>query len=153
MADLILIEQLQAFLIAQGAVRAPGTTGSVPTCWLDPRDGAPQPGVDKLAAETVTVTLKPTGGTPPPWFEEAVERRTVDIIVRAAKSPQGELTHRVIRGLLSGKRLFMMGALLVQESQLWRHVQPLGSDEHSYDTVQSFIFSARVKSLAGTTYP
>lgn len=149
MADLILIEQVQAYLVAQGVVRLPNTSGPVPMCWLDPRDGAPEP----KAPEAVTVTLIPSLTIPGSWLEGVVlEEKIVDIMVRSKFSAPGELVQRQIRGQLEERKNIFFGTLRVEWSKQWRGIQRVTSDETSYTTVQSFRIACRVKSLAGLPY-
>jgi hypothetical protein len=163
-ADLILIEQLQDYLIAQGVGQAQdqAVSTSVPTIWLQPRDGYPQP----REGETATISLVDTLLSSPPgeaWFEETF----VDIVIRSRSAPTGKLLHRTIRGLLApidqpwGRMMWTMGALLVEYSTGWRGEQPLAIASRNpqvnnnlvtHDRVASYRFGCRRKSLAGLPY-
>lgn len=147
MAELFVLEELRAFLIAQGVAQAQNATPStvLPSVWLNPRDGAPLP----RAGEDVTVTLIDTNTTGPPELEAWIEETFVDIFVRSRKLPAGRLVQRQIRGLLSpigdlyGRKHWTMGGLLVEYSTIWRGDQPVGADADTYTRVQSFRFGVR----------
>lgn len=150
MANLHLIEELRAQLITDGTVQAqtaaPSTT--LPSVWLWPRDGAPEP----RAGENITVTLRPGAEVPGDWHEGFLEERIVEVIVRSRTAAPGELVQRTVRGLLHDKREYFLNNLRVEWSHLWRGTQPVTSDETSYTTIQSFHVACRVKSLAGLPY-
>ncbi len=150
MADLILIEQLRAYLVAQGIVRAWKAIGTLPQCILDPRDGAPEPAGQAYA--DATVTLQQTGHVVRPSDEEFLEEPVVDVTVRAYRSQDAELLQRRIRNALNGEELLTAGTLLIEWARVWRGDQPLWSDATSYTRRQSFRFGMRVKALAGLPY-
>lgn len=150
MAELILIEELRAYLVAQGVVRlAEGAGGALPPCWLDPEDGAPEPD----AADDATVTLTGPLTIPQEWQTGTMlEERIVDVVVRARSSARAELIQRQIKGQLEEKVNVFLGALRIEHCKLWRGDQKLASDETTYTRMQSFRIAARVKSLAGLPY-
>lgn len=154
MADLILIEQLATYLVDQGIARPWAASGSLPQVIKNPRDGAPQPGLEgtPYAGETAIITVAQVNQIPPVWLEEFIEQPQVQVIVRAFKSAQGELIQRQISRALTNKRLFTMGALTVEWCQQFAGVSPIGADELSYDTAQTFVFGVRTKALAGLPY-
>lgn len=165
MADLVVIEELATYLVAQGVGQRPSATPSltVPSIWLLPRDGAGLP----RAGENVTVTLSDTNilGTPglTAWLEETF----VDVIVRSKQASAGKLVQRQVKLLLvpwdahGGRKQWMMGGLLVEASNEWRGDQILpqrqdvgATDPHAtYDRVASYRFTVRRKILAGSTLP
>lgn len=170
MADLILVEELRAYLIAQGIAQAQSTTPSLttPSIWLAPRDGAPDlRRVNGDIAEAATITLVDDGNTQPSELEEWVEATMVDIIIRARTAVPGKLLFRRIAELLvpydgsQGRRGWMMHNLLVESSTLWQGDQPMRqrqsvgeTDPHStWDRVATYRFVARRKILAGLTIP
>lgn len=158
MADLIVTEELQDFLVAQGVVQRPPGDASLPVIWLDKRDGAPEPrpftstGSVDADGVKVTVTLRRSGTAALPVLTAWLEAPVVDVIVRAWKSPQGELVQRQIRNLLHEKKMLQIGDLQTEWIAVWRGAQPVAADETSYTTVQSFVIEARVKALAGLPY-
>ncbi|HET6502105.1 MAG TPA: hypothetical protein VFG87_15220 [Amycolatopsis sp.] len=172
MADLILLEQLHAYLIAQGAGQHPSAAPSltIPSVWMVPRDGAPLPRVDpatKAPLENITITLVDTHFRSPSTLELSVEETFVDVIIRSRQPGAGKLVQRAIKSLLApvdatgGRWQWMMGALLVELSTEWRGDQPLPqrqsigeSDPHvTYDRVASYRFQCRRKVLAGLSLP
>lgn len=150
MADLILTEQLQAHLVEEGIGQHPSAAADedLPSIWLNPRAGAPEP----RDGENATITLVATNQVPGRPLEGFLETRIVDVIVRARKSPLGELIQRQIRAELDDRREYFLNDLRIERSHLWRGLQPTGSDETSYQTNQSFLIEARTKSLAGLPY-
>jgi hypothetical protein len=155
MADLFLIREVRAYLIAQGVVQAAETasTGdySPPRCWLDPRDGAPEPKV--ASGEDAVVTITSTLTIPGEWLEgRYLEQRIVEITTRAGSSERAELVQRQIRNVLEEQVNTFFGDLRIESSKLWRGDQKISSDATSYTRSQSFVIAARVKSLAGLPY-
>lgn len=163
MSDLHVIEELQSYLVAQAVCQLPSAAASmtVPSVWLHPRKGFPQPrdGEQTTISLVDTLQSQPVGQN---WEEEAF----VDIIVRSTSASACKLTHRTIRGLVTpidqpfAKQLWMMNNLLVEYSTPWRGEQPLpivrsqdaGNNLVTYDRVASYRFGCRRKSLAGTPY-
>jgi hypothetical protein len=170
MADLLVAKELHSYLIAQGVAQHPDTTPSltVPSVWLQPRDGAPLPRDNNgTVLENATITLKDPMLTSPSSLEEWIEEAFIDVIVRARQSSMAQLIHRQIRGLIvpfdasGGRKQWMMHDLLVEYSDQWRMEQELpqlrgvaATDAHvTYDRVASYRFACRRKVLAGLPYP
>lgn len=172
MADLLVAQELQSYLVAQGVGQDPDDTPSLtlPSIWLQPRDGAPLPRVDKstgIALEAVAITIKDPMLTSPSSLEEWMEEAFIDIIVRAHQPAMAQLVHRQIRGLIvpfeasGGRKQWMMNNLLVETSTQWRMEQELpqlrgiaATDSHrTYDRVASYCFACRRKILAGLAFP
>lgn len=165
MAEVVVIEQLQDYLVAQGVGQLPGAVPSMilPSIWLAPRDGSPLP----RAGENVTVTLIDTNLASPAGLMAWIEETFVDIIVRSRGASEGKLVQRNIKKLLvpfdahGGRKQWTMGTLLVEQSIEWRGDQPLpqplttsSEDPHiTYDRVASYRFSCRRKILSGLTLP
>jgi hypothetical protein len=149
--SLIVVEQLHAFLIAEGVGQAPGATPSTskPSLWLQPRQGAAMPRTqDGEWLETQTITLNDTNLTGPPNLEPWLKDAFIDVTVRAKNAAEAKLTHRVIENLLapvgklSGRADWTMGALRVLYSRVWRGEQPLPPVDNglTYDRVASYRF-------------
>jgi hypothetical protein len=170
MADLIVIEELQAYLIAQGVAQAPNTAPSltVPSVWTMTRDGAPLPrNTNGVITENATITLDDTLLRAPSDLEAWMQEAFVEVIVRARNAGTGKLLQRQILRLLvpfdahGGKKQWMMGSLLVEQSTEWKGDQPLPqmraiaqTDPHiTFDRVASYRFACRRKILAGLTLP
>lgn len=159
MPELILIEQLRAYLIAQGAVQAQSASPStsVPSIWLDPREGAPEP----RDGENVTVTLVDMMLAGPQGLDAWMEDTFVDVIIRARTKSPAVLAHRVIRNLIcpindhAGRKLWLMGDLLVERSTMWRPEQPVTFQQpelRTYTRTAGYRFECRRKALAGLPY-
>lgn len=159
MAELILAEELQDYLIEQGVGTMPPPKSGppinvdLPSIWLEPRDGAPQPRAG-LEAATVTLVDAQLGGpnTLEAWLEEAF----VDVIVVARHNAAAKLIHRGIRNLIhpieshGGRKQWLMSDLLVEYSTIWRAEQPLAQSDAAYSRTASYRFCVRRKALAGT---
>lgn len=159
MAELYVLEELKAFLIASGIGQAQDATPSltVPSIWLNPRDGAPAPRRAPNGGaylEAATITLVDTNTTGPPDLEAWIEETFVDITVRSRTAAPGKLLQRQIRGLLApigdlyGRKNWTMGGLLIEYSTLWRGDQPVDADDVSYRRVQGFRFGVRRSALS-----
>lgn len=176
MADLIVIEELQAYLVAQGVGIAPASPPpaagvELVTIWTAPRDGAALPrNVAKVGGRwqgESTVTLTDTLGRSPSALEEWMTETFIDVVVRSPRAQTGKLLQRQIHALIvpfgatGGRKQWLMNSLLVEQSLEWRGDQPLPqrqavaeNDRHAtYDRVQSFCFRCRRKILAGLTIP
>lgn len=158
MPDYLVSEELQTYLVAQGIGQLPDATPStsLPSIWLQPRDGAPEPRRSSGAfVENATITIVDTALSAPQALEAWIEEAFVDVIVRSRQAPAGKLIHRTIRGLLcpveahGGRKQWTMGSLLVEYSTLWTSEQPMGADEFTYWRKAGYRFGARRKALAG----
>lgn len=170
MADLFVAQELQAYLVAQAVGQLPSAAPSltVPSIWLQPRDGAPLPRKAAGAfTESATITIRDPMLSSPSSLEEWMEEAFVDVIVRALQPAAAQLIHRQIRVLIvpytasGGRKQWMMNNLLVEYSDQWRVEQELpmlravaATDAHAtYDRVASYRFACRRKILAGLTFP
>ena len=159
---LIVIEELQDYLIAQGVGNHPDTapSTSVPRVFLKGRDGARLP---EIPDETTTIVLSDTMLAPAAELAAFLEEAFVDITIRSTSAATAKLTHRAIRNLLhpeaahGGRKQWMMGNLLVQYSTIWRGEQELPpppgsadsrSDVRTYDRVASYRIGCNRSALA-----
>ncbi len=165
MPEMIVIEELQSYLVTQGIGQLPGAAPStlLPSIWLAPRDGSPLPRI----GENITVTIIDTNLASPPGLMAWIDETFVDIIVRSRQASAGKLVQRSIKKLLvpfdahGGRKQWMMNDLLVEASIEWRGDQPLPPRQNvgetdarvTYDRVASFRFACRRKILAGLTLP
>lgn len=148
MTDLILEEQLKAFLVTNNVVRAAKDgTGPLPWCALNLKDGPAQP----TGNDTATVMLRRSGGFSTDHLEGFLEQPVVEVIVRATNSVAGVLIQRRIRTLLNDRSDFDLGQLHVQWCLLWRDAQPVpslpGAVVSTYDTTASYSFQIRMADL------
>jgi hypothetical protein len=153
-AELILVEELQTYLVAQGVGVLPADADpALTTIILSPRDGYLRPRKGKEAA---TVTLVDTQLGSVQELEAWIEESFVDVIVTAPNNGTVKLIHRVIRNLIhpieghGGRKQWMAGALLIELSTVWRGEQPLAQDDAVYVRTASYRFQVRRKALAGT---
>src|SRR6058998_2583245 len=98
MADYLVIEELHTYLMAALPAQHPNVapSTSVPSVWLQPRDGAPLP----RSGENVTITLIDSQINVPHPLEAWIEETFVDVVVRSHNPGPAKLTHRAIRELL-----------------------------------------------------
>lgn len=153
---LVVVEELQDYLIAQGVGNHPSEDPSsvLPRIYLRGRDGAPLP----KTPETTTVTISDTLLQPPANLEAFLEETFVDIIVRSTSAGTGKLLQRSIRDLIhpigdhGGKKQWQMGDLTVEYSTIWRGEQELpaagDAEARTYDRVASYRFGVRRTLLA-----
>jgi hypothetical protein len=140
-----LLEALKTHLITQGLVRSPRTAGSLPPLWLQPRLGVPAPGEIPSGGATVeagdpVVAAFISGGFPVERFESAWRRPTVEIRIRASKAPTGEDLGESILAATIDQTNWLMGGRQIIESQMWRPLTPLGSDEQGFDYLLAVAF-------------
>src|SRR5688500_13838023 len=127
MPDYHVVEELQTYLVAQSVGQLPTAppSTSLPSIWLQPRDGAPEPRrANGAFVENATITIADTALAAPQDLEAWIEETFVDIIVRSRQAAPGKLLHRTIRGLIhpaeahGGRKQWTMGGLLVEYSTL-----------------------------------
>lgn len=161
MSSLIVVEQLQTYLIEQGIGQHPDTAPSltVPSIWTMPRKGAKMPRKPDKGGrllENMTVTLHDQNLAGPPGVAAWLEDTFVDVTTRSINPAEGKLLHRTIAGLLApigkvgGRKHWTMHELLVQESRIWRREQALPPVEGgtTYDRVASYQFRCARSTLA-----
>lgn len=166
MAELHVVSELHAFLIAQGVGVAPTAVDSayvaLPTVWDQPRGGPVQPRwSDALAGyqEDATISLfDPELASPANELDAYIEESFIDVTVRSRNRAAGKLIHRQIRGLITpigsafGRKLWMMNDLLVELSTPWRGEREAGETDIDFTRTASYRFQVRRKALAGLPY-
>lgn len=160
MPELLLTNELQDYLVTQGIGQLPSAapSGSVPSIWLDPRDGAPEP----RDGENVAISIIDTGLAVPGDLDGWMDDSIIDIVVRSRSKPTAVMAHRAIRNLLApindyaGRKQWFAGALRVERSTIWRPEQPVrvteDADRRCYTRTAAYRFEVRRKSLAGLPY-
>lgn len=159
MGDLIVVDELQQFLVAEGIGQLPAAdpSTSLPSIWTQPRQGAAMPRTDNGEwLENQTVTLNDPHLSGPPGLEAWLEDAFIDITIRSRNAAEGKLLHRTIRALihpigeLAGKRNWIMNELRVLYSSIWRNEQPLPPVDGgiTYDRVASYRFTCARSDLA-----
>lgn len=144
MAD--VLGPLRTYLIAQGIVRNPTTASGLPPMWLEPQYGTPAPGelprngnAVQVGADIVLAAFL-SGGLPVGPYESSWRIPTIDLRIRGRTSPLVKAIEAQITSAVIDKREWMLGPLLVIESQLWRPLQPLAIDDQSFDFIVSYSF-------------
>lgn len=138
----LLLEDLQTYLVAEGLVRDPAVAGDTTPLYLQPRNGVPAPGKGEGVELDNNLVMGAflTGGIPTGPYVKGRRKRTVDIRYRAKKAPFAEEKDLLIREALHDKRAWQMGGRLVIETLQSREFQPLGSDDQSFDFVVTYLF-------------
>lgn len=153
MPELFVAEELQDYLVAQGVAQLPAAAPSatLPSVWLAPRDGTPEP----RPPETATISIVEANTGVRNDLEAWIEESFVDLYVRATNNGAAKLLQRQIRALIhpndayGGRHMWMMSDLLVEYSTVWRGDQPVEQDQYTYTRVQGLRFGCRRKALAG----
>lgn len=163
---MIVVEELQAYLVAQGIGRMPQSAEELtepvatPSIYLLPRQEAPAPiqKDDDEWLETVTVTLDDTNLQGPPGVETWLEDAFIAVTTRAKNAAEGKLVQRAIKNLLHpaatsrpvGRCNWTMNTLTVQFSAVWRGDQrlPLVDNGKTYDRVAYYRFRCARSDLA-----
>lgn len=134
---------MRTHLISEGIVRKPTTAGALPPLWLEPLQGVPAPGetmprggATEVGATVVAAAFLGSSEAPGP-YESSWRKPTVDVWIRAADALSGRVLEEAITGALIDRREWMMGPLLVIESQVWRGLQPLPQGANALATVGS----------------
>lgn len=167
-SNFYIVEELQTYLVSQGVGQLPNAAPSatVPSIWIQPRDGARLPGkprgqygADAAKVETTTITVvdTQTGSPMNGGLEAYIDEAFIDIIVRSKTAAPGKLVHRTIRGLLHpagdlyGKQGWQMNSIFVEYSNIWRAEQvlpqPTDAEVQTYDRVASYRIGARRANL------
>lgn len=139
-----LLPNLRDFLIAQGIVRKPSVAGAAYPLWIDPRNGVPAPGEGSAAVEidqsVVLGAFQVSGFPRAPYDATHLRTDAVDIWIRSKTAPLAYDVDDEIREVLSDKRQYSLGALIIVESRLFRPLQRLGSDENGYTFTTQYSF-------------
>lgn len=142
-----LLNNLRDYLIGLGLVRDPrdGTNPNLPPMWRFPRFGIPAPGQkeDLRPVEQSTdmhVALNYATDIPPARYEGFLRNQHVEIVYRARIPPLALSLENKIRAALNDKRGWMMGLVPVNESLLFRGLQPVSSDNTGFLFTQEYQF-------------
>lgn len=149
-----LLDNLRQFLINAGLVRDPrdaSKQSSLPPMWLAPRHGVPAPGQTEglNAAEVsplppngpgIVMAAIPATDIPPARYEGFLRHNVVDLVFRG-RTPQPVLSlENKIRAQINDKRAYQLVNVPVNESLLFRGLQPMGADSVAYNYLESYIF-------------
>lgn len=143
-----LLNAMQAELIARNIVRKPGVGGTPPPLHLEPTLGVPAPGEGQPPAMDANLVLGAflTGGVAPDPYGSWHRQVIVDVRIRAKRDAAylAEDIELAITKALIDKRDWTMGSgaatMYVVESEQWRALQRLGSDEQGFEFLTSYIF-------------
>lgn len=136
-----LLPALRDYLAAQNLVRKPGVAGpsSGPPYpfWLDPRRGVPYPGQTEglgpnESHNDLQIGAYPATGIPSAPYEGFLVKLGATIWYRGRNSPLIQTVHEQIRGVLHDHRNINMNGLLVNQAQMTREIQRIGSGEEGY---------------------
>jgi hypothetical protein len=140
-----LLDALKTHLISQGLVRDPRTAGVLPPFWRQPRLGTPAPGETPSGGSSIeagdpVAAAFISGGFPMARFESAWRRPVVEVRIRASKAPAGEDLGENILAAVIDRTNWVMGGRQIIESQMWRPLTPVGSDEQGFDYLLAVAF-------------
>jgi hypothetical protein len=143
-AETQLLFNLREFLILHGIARKPSVAGGGHPLWLDPRDGVPAPGEGTHAVEidndVVLGAFQVSGFPRAPYDATHLRTDAVDIWIRSRIAPLAYDVEEALQDVLSDKRQYMLGALIILESRIFRGLQRLGSDENGFIFTTQYSF-------------
>lgn len=142
-----LLTSLRDHLIAEGVVRDPRVAGAEPPLWREPRLGVPAPGEyppnskndDEVGPDAVLGAFN-ADDVPPAPYNAGRRIDLVDVRIRTKTAPSAHELEEQLRAALIDRRNWSMAGLTIIECLAHRGLQPLGSDEQSYDWVCSYAF-------------
>jgi len=153
----LLLTAFRDHLVSQGLARIPrSSTPTAHPLWLERREGVPAPGEGENTTEVdndLVLGAFLTGGiTPGPvdgysrrdtidlWFRA----RTADLVFPLDASIRREFTTTPGAAPLGNRANWVMGGLQVTMSSVWRPLQRLGSDEHGFTFIASYLLETPV---------
>lgn len=143
--DLLL--GLRGYLAVQGLVRDPrDATSSAAPMWIAPRFGTPAPGqtegLDPVEiGPTLVISAAKTTGIPPARYENFLRMDGVGFVVRSQTAPLAYSFEQQVRAAINDKRGWTMNGVEVNESLLFRDLQPISSDNLGYTFTMEYQFS------------
>ena len=145
-------KNLADYLISEGLVRTPYTTGSEPVVFVEPTEGAPAPSDLKDTAETdISLTIQSSGGFGTNPYEGFLNRRTLALTFRCKPKKEKELIDfaNSIDILLDDKRSFTMGDIHIDIAQLYRPLQnvPVSNPAEGSVYIADYYFLMRKSEL------
>jgi len=142
-----VLTAMRDHLVSVGVVRKPSVAGSQPLMWLEPMQGlrgpkkANDPNIHPTEDSTdLVLGAYVTGGVAPGRFESWWRQPIVDVRYRGWDVRSIQRTELAISYALIDKVDWTMGGLQVVESEQWRALQRLGSDDQGYEFVSSYRF-------------
>lgn len=143
-----LLSNMRQYLINQGIVRDPrdATNPSLPPLWIDTRHGIPAPGQteglrDVERSPDAHLELRDATDIAPARYEGFLRNPHVEIVYRTRIPKIAKSLENKIRAAINDKRGWMMENVPVNESLLYRGLQPLGSDNTGFLFSQEYQFS------------
>lgn len=145
-----LLEHVQHHMIANDLGRDPrgpvlGLPREEPTIWLAPRNGTPAPGESvgspAEANPDLVIGMFQVAGIAPRRHEGFMRIDGLQLWVRARKDPYAREWEVRFRAEFNDKRGWQLAdGLPVNESLLFRDLQPVGSGEQGYDFTMEYLF-------------
>ncbi|MBA3688471.1 MAG: hypothetical protein H0W81_06555 [Chloroflexi bacterium] len=150
--SLNILTPLRDHLVAQGIVRKPSVTGTLPTLWLEPQTGLVAPGETPSDMPTgksnIVVGAYLTGGfTQPTFIQQQRQQVIVDFRYRV-KGPTElrnlqSLDRQILQAVCDRRDWDLSDQHIVESLQL-RALQRLGSDEQGYNFAMSAVFEYQI---------
>lgn len=115
-----LANELRNYLIEVDIVRHPKVAGSQPTCYVDPREGAPW-GLDfkdgDVQRSDTSVTLLSDGGvTPDPMDLGVLDTSVIQFVIRSDSSLKANFVTRQLVEVLGEQQGYELGHMHVERS-------------------------------------
>lgn len=141
------VKEVQNYLVDLGLVRAPNDEGDLPVIHILPK-GTPEPGalfkgVEGTASDPV-LAIYEEGGVPTARFAGHVDLPIIGIHMQHSedKMVEAAILEKEIRRAFKDRLHFMMGGMLVQESQIFTPWQTLyGSEFDGYARTLSILLT------------
>lgn len=142
-----LIIGIFEYLKEQGITRDPENASlqkTLPPLWMEPRDGCPAPGpVEGFTAAEISpnpeeggpglvVSVEKSTGVPSPAYEGFLRMQHVQFVIRSYIAQTAYAFEQKLRVALNDKRGWMMYNVPVNESLLYRDLQPITRDKIAY---------------------
>lgn len=139
-----ILEGLRAYLNSLGLAREPAVAGTEPPMWIAPALGTPAPGEGENPTEvgpTIVVGIRKGTGVPPARYENFLRTDSIQFVVRSAEAWQAYEWEAQVRAALNDKRGWQMANVPVNESLLFKDLQPVGSDNTGYLFTMEYLFN------------
>lgn len=142
-----LLEGVSLYLISQGIVRDPSdNSNTLPPLWIEPRNGTPAPGESEglnpvEVGNDLVVSINRATGIPSPPYEGFIRHDGVEFVVRAIEPSFASSFESKVRAALNDKRGWQMATVPVNESLLFRDLQPIGSDNTGWTYTLEYMFN------------
>lgn len=137
-----LQERIQSFLIDEGLVRDPYVVGPNYPLWIEP-EGIPAPGQGENATEihdTMVLAVMRVAGLVSPRREGFIRTDGMEFWLRCTDAVLADEWEPSLRARLHDKYHWSMAGLMIEESRLYRDMQRITADAHSFTYNLQYMF-------------